>query len=195
MYHGPEFPVNLLLMNPVNHYFYHESFTMKQLFLLLLILPFFSKAQECHLKKETDRFSQLPKYTTGLINFKGGESPFQLTIDATATDIDFLFSITSTGNLCFDDASTAVISFDSARVKLTIHNSGTMNCNGFFHFNFRNTQPVPGNLQRLSTFKIASIKFTNDKKVTEVTLDGNEKAQLQQLIKCIIEQAPTLIKH
>ena len=169
---------------------------MKLLLALLLTFPFVGRAQECHLKKEVDKFTQQPKWTTGLLNFKQGKNPFSLIIDATASDIDFLFSLSSSGSsLCFNDASTAVVSFDSTRVKLTLHNGGTMNCDGYFHFNFRNTEPVPGNLQRLSAFKVNTIKFTNEKTVTEVSLDADQKKLLQDAIRCIIQEAPTLNKH
>jgi hypothetical protein len=169
---------------------------MKQLLVLLFFVPLFSKAQECNLNKVVDKFSQQPKYTTGLVTFQSGKGTFQLSIDVNATEIDLMFSLANAGdNKCFDDQSTATATFENGRTRLFLRNSGTMNCDGYFHLTYRNTPMVNYNLQRLGNMKVASIKFVSGKNTTEVTLDDQGKQTLQTMVNCIIKQAPMLIKQ
>src|SRR5215203_1292038 len=143
---------------------------MKYIFAALFILPLGLVAQECTIKKEVDKFSNQPKVTTGFFPLSSGSDKVLLSIEATATDIDFLFALNNGGDQrCFDDASTAQINYDSTRVKTAYRNSGSMNCEGLFHFNYRNTPTLPSNLVKLSKARVASIRFTgNNKTITDV---------------------------
>src|SRR5687768_11882353 len=131
---------------------------MKQLLACLLLLPAFSFAQDCNLKKTKDQFSQEPKLSTGFVPF----SAISLSIDADSKEIDFLFSINNKSEeKCFDDASTISFVFDGKQ-KANFRNTGTMNCQGLFHVTFKNVATTPSPLQRLSSKKITSIMLTGN---------------------------------
>lgn len=165
---------------------------MKLLFAALLLLPLFSLAQDCTLKKETNSFTHETRLTTGFIPFNNT----LLSIDANGTDIDFFFSINQTGDAkCFDDASTAVVVFEGNRYKTTLRNTGSMNCEGLFHFTFKNSTTTPYMLQRLATQKVSTITFNgNNKSVTVITLSDEQKQLLMDLAGCIAKEAKTLKK-
>jgi hypothetical protein len=167
---------------------------MKFVLALVLLFPLAAFSQDCQLRKEVDQFSQKPKLTTGFIQLGSGQ--VSLSIDVTATDIDFLFTFSNKDNpRCFDDLSTASFSFDSTRSKGNFRNSGTLNCEGVFHMSFRNSTTIPSGLNRLATTKTASIKFTGTgKNVFEITLTPQEKEQLMKWVSCIAAEAKTLIK-
>lgn len=165
---------------------------MKLLFAAVLLFPLFSLAQDCNLKKETNSFTHETRLTTGFIPFNTA----LLSIDANSTDIDFFFSITNAGDAkCFDDASTAVVVFDGTRYKTTFHNSGSMNCEGMFHFTFRNSTATPYALKRLATQKVSTITFNgSNKSVTVLTLSDEQKQLLMNLAACVAKEAQTLKK-
>jgi hypothetical protein len=167
---------------------------MKYIFAALFLLPLGVCAQDCTLKKQIDKFSNQPKVTSGFFPLSTGMDRVLVSIEATATEIDILFSLAQgEAQKCYDDASTAQVSYDGTRYKTTYRNSGSMNCEGLFHFNFRNTVTPASNLNRLSTTKVASIIFTgNDKAVTEVKLTEEDKVKLQDMVTCIIKEAKTL---
>lgn len=167
---------------------------MKYIFAALLLLPLGLLAQDCTLKKQIDKFSNQPKITTGFFPLSTGMDRVLVSIEATATDIDFLFALArGEEQKCYDDASTAQLSYDGTRFKTTYRNSGSMNCEGLFHFNFRNTVTPASNLKRLATTKVATIIFTgNDKSVTEVKLTEEDKVKLMDMANCIINEAKTL---
>lgn len=167
---------------------------MKYIFAALFLFPLGLFAQDCTLKKQIDKFSNQPKITTGFFPLSTGMDRVVVSIEATATDIDFLFALArGEEQKCYDDASTAQVSYDSTRYKTTYRNSGSMNCEGLFHFNFRNTATPASNLKRLATTKVASIVFTgNDKSVTEVKLTEEDKVKLMDMANCIIHEAKTL---
>jgi hypothetical protein len=79
---------------------------MKFLFCSLFFLPFFSVAQDCKLSRETDPFTKETKISTGFLALDGGS----VTIDASSTEIDFLFSIEG-ADRCYDNNCTAAIFF------------------------------------------------------------------------------------
>lgn len=167
---------------------------MKYIFAALFLLPLGALAQHCAIKKEIDKFSQQPKVTTGLFPMSSGMDKILVSIEATATDIDYLFVLNQGGEQrCYDDQSSAQLSYDSIRLKTTIRNSGSMNCEGLFHFNFRNTPTPASNLKRLAATRVAAIRFTgNDKTVTEVILTEEDKVRLMDLTNCIIKEAEAL---
>jgi hypothetical protein len=164
---------------------------MKQLLVCLLLIPAFSFAQDCNLKKTKDQFTQEPKLSTGFIPF----SAVSLSIDADGKEIDFLFSINNKSEeKCFDDASTISFVFDGKQ-KANFRNTGTMNCQGLFHVTFKNLATTPSPLQRLSSKKITSIMLTgNNNTVTTITLGETQQKELTDMISCLVKEAKTLIK-
>ena len=166
---------------------------MKRILALLLLLPVFSFAQDCALKKYLDKFSNDPRLTTGTIKLNAGHL---LSIDADSKEIDVFFMLGSNGGdaKCFDDASTATVTYEGGKLKANFKNTGSMNCEGYFHFTFKNAVATPSLLQRLGTLKIASIVFTAGKTKTEILLTDEQKAEVAKKISCITTEAKTLIK-
>jgi hypothetical protein len=161
---------------------------MKYLFPLLLLLPFVSQAQECNIKTEKDQFTQQDRLTTGFLQLTN----CRLSVTADTKELDFLFAVSA--DKCFDDASTLTVAFDDGRTKANFRNSGSMNCEGLFHFILRNTAPSNSNLQRLETKKIKSFVLTNGNVVTTILLNEEQQQRLQTAIGCISKEAKTLIK-
>ena len=159
---------------------------MKYWFPLLLLSPFFSKAQDCNLRTTKDPYTREIKVSTGLVSLNNAGYSIQVT----KSEIDFMFSIE---RKCFDDASSAAVFFEGTRVKSNFKNSGTMNCDGLFHFTFRNTNPVPSALSNLGTKKITAIRFKdNSNKETGVILTPEQQQTLTTLINCMINEAKKL---
>src|SRR5215203_5032471 len=139
---------------------------MKYFLIILTVLPLFVAAQDCHPKKEIDPFSQQPRLSTGFIKLG---SRVSVSMVADDKEIKLLFS-TGEGS-CFDDQSTAVISFDSSKTKSTQRNASAMNCDGIFTIVFRNGATTPTALQKVTLQKISSIILTdNTKKKIEIFL-------------------------
>ena len=107
---------------------------MKYGWLLGILLPLFTRAQDCKLNKETDPFTKETKLSTGFMFFSGAS----LTIDADSKEVDLLFSLEG-ANRCLDNNSTAVVHFEGTKVKMNLRNAGTMNCEGLFHFIYKNS--------------------------------------------------------
>lgn len=164
---------------------------MKQLLVIALLLPFFSFAQDCQIKKTKDQFTQEPKLSTGFASF----SSVSLSIDADSKEIDFLFSITNkTAGTCFDDVSTISFVYEGKQ-KANFRNTGTMNCEGLFHVTFKNLATTPSPLQKLATKKLTAITLVgNDKATTVVTLGPAQQQDLMDMIACIVKEGKTLIK-
>jgi hypothetical protein len=159
---------------------------MKYSFLMFFLLPLFSRAQNCTLKTTKDPYTREMKISTGLISLNSG----QFSIEATKTQIDFMFSVE---RKCFDDASTAAVLFEGSHLKTNFKNSGTMNCNGLFHFTFKNTNPSPTGLQNLGTKKISSIRFKdNTNKETSISLTGDQQQMFMKLVNCMIDESKKL---
>lgn len=164
---------------------------MKYLLLLALVIPGFLSAQDCKLNKETDPYTKEAKLSTGFIYFDGGS----VTIDADSKEIVVLFSLDG-AEKCFDDNSTADLFFEGLKTKTTIRNGGTMNCEGFFQFVFRNTNSSPTTvLQRMMTKKMTQIIFTgNSKKPVTVNIGTMEQQAIMAQAVCLVNEAKTLIK-
>jgi hypothetical protein len=166
---------------------------MKYFFALLLLLPIFSIAQDsanCKLNRETDPFTKEVKVSTGFIQLDAAS----VTIDATKTEVDFLFSIEG-ADRCFDNNSTAVIYFEGTKAKVTVKNGGSMNCEGLFHFIFKNAVTSNSTLTRLSTMKISNIVFTgNNKKEAKIELTAVDQQALVTLANCLVAESKTLLK-
>ncbi len=160
---------------------------MKYLFLAFFCLPITLFAQDCAIKKEKDQFSQQDRLTTGFMQLTN----CRLTITADGKELDFFFALG--GDKCFDDASTVSILFEDGRTKANFRNTGSMNCEGLFHFTISNTPTTNYNLDRLSTKKVKAIMFTSGKAVTTITLSADQQQQLQTAAGCMAKEAKTLL--
>ena len=95
---------------------------------------------------------------------------------------------------CFDDASTAAVFFEGTKLKTNFKNSGTMNCQGLFHFTFRNTNPSPSALLNLGAKKITAIRFKdNTAKETGISFTAEQQQTFTNLTNCIINEAKKLL--
>ena len=167
---------------------------MKKVLIFVFFSPLFSLSQDCKLKKSTDNFTHEIRLSTGFMNLNKGFDRVLLSIDANNAEVDFFFSI-SGDSKCFDNASTATVFFDGSKSKSNFKNTGTMNCEGLFHFNFRNLAGTPSSLQRFATQKISTITFTgNNKKTTIVTLTEEQKVLVMNMAACLITESKTLLK-
>lgn len=148
--------------------------------------PLFLSAQDCNLKTAKDPYTREIKVSTGLISLNNA----QYSLQATKSEIDFMFVVEGK---CFDDASAAAVFFEGTRLKSNFKNNGTTNCDGFFHFTFRNTNPLPSALSNLGTKKITSIRFKdNTNKETGILFTADQQQELANLINCIINEAKKL---
>ncbi|HEU4470005.1 MAG TPA: hypothetical protein VFR58_02895 [Flavisolibacter sp.] len=168
---------------------------MKTVFAVLFFLPLSLLAQDtCKLKKTTDPFTHETKVSTGFVPFSANGVQFSLSIDATPTEIDFFIWIKDDSK-CFDDASMAQINYEGERLKANLKNTGSMNCEGAFHFSFRNSATTPSQLQRLTDKRISSIKLTgNNKTVTDIVFSEEQKQQFLRMAACVVREAKTLVK-
>lgn len=167
---------------------------MRYSFVFMLLLPLFSFAQDslqCKLNRETDPFTKEVKISTGFIELTGAS----VTIDASKTEIDFLFSIEG-ADRCYDNNnSTAVIFFEGTKAKLTVRNGGSMNCEGLYHFIFKNTTSTTSVLTKLTTMKINHIVFTgNNKKEANIEFTPADQQAFMTLANCLVTESKTLLK-
>ena len=166
---------------------------MKFIVVISFLLPLFINAQDstaavCKLIRDTDPYTKEVRLSSGFISLQGAS----LTIDADSKEIDFFFVVDSK---CFEDESTVFIFFDGNKAKTTFRNSGQMNCDGYFHFNFRNGLSTPSVLQKLATQRVAHFIFTgNDKKAVTVDLLPDQQKALMEITSCLIAESKTLIK-
>ena len=163
---------------------------MRFLFALIFLFPLLVVAQDCKLNRETDPFTKETKISTGFLALDGGS----VTIDADAGEIDILFTLEG-ADRCFDNNSTAAIFFEGTKLKLNSRNGGSMNCEGLFHFVYRNTATPPSMLNKIMTQKINHIVFTgNNKKEATINLSAIDQQALMTLATCLVNEAKTLIK-
>lgn len=167
---------------------------MKFILVLSMMIPLFPAAQDslsknCKITREKDPFTKEIKLSTGFIPLDGG----QVTIDANKLEIDFLFSLD--GPLkCFDNNSTAFVFFEGTKLKLSSRNGGSMNCEGLFHFIFRNTASLPSMLTRMTTQKVSHIIFKgNNNKEFTVKLSPVDQQLFMTLANCLVEESKGLI--
>ncbi|TMI85869.1 MAG: hypothetical protein E6H10_01895 [Bacteroidetes bacterium] len=159
---------------------------MKYGLVLALLIPILSWSQNCNLKTTRDPYTKEIKVSTGFFSLNTARG----SIEATKSDIDFMFSL---DGKCFDNTSNAAVFFEGSRLKTNFKNTGTMNCDGLFHFTFRNTNPSPTALQNLGSKKITSIRFKdNSGKETGVTLTPAQQQQFMDLVNCLINEAKKL---
>lgn len=157
--------------------------------LILFSLPVYP--QDCALLKEKDLVTNEPKISTGFFNLQVAT----LSIDADSKNIDFFFTVDNSGK-CFDYASTVVINFEGGKLKFTLRNSGTVNCEGYFHFTFRNGPSTPSQLLNLSEKKVVSFKFIGTNKAeTSFMLAPQQQQLLMDMTACIIKEAKSLLPN
>lgn len=145
-------------------------------------------AQECKLLSETDPYTKLTRISSGFIELSGAA----VTVDADKKEIDILFSFKT--NRCFDDECAAMVSFAGTKLKLNLRNAGTMNCEGLFHFIFKNGTTVNYQLKKLATMKISQIVFTDrDDKEFPVLLTPEMQEAFQRAVQCVSNEALKLI--
>jgi hypothetical protein len=145
-------------------------------------------AQDCTLLRETDPYTKLTRISSGFLDLSGAS----VTVDADKKEIDILFSFKT--DRCFEDGSTAVISFTDTKLKLNLRNAGTMNCEGLFHFIFKNGTTVNYQLKKLATMKISQILFKdrNEKEIPVVLTPEMQEAFLRA-VQCVSKEALTLL--
>lgn len=171
---------------------------MRSLLLLFLAMPFFAPAQdttakkapECKLRRMTDPYTRETRLSTGFLKLSGGS----VTIDADSKEIDVLFTIDGLDK-CYDNNSTAAIYFEGVKTKMNNRNGGTMNCEGLFHFIFKNTALPQTPLQKMMTQRINSIVFVgNNKAESKITLSPENQERLMAIATCLVEEAKKLIQ-
>jgi len=166
---------------------------MKCIVVFCFLLPLFINAQDstavsCKLIKETDPYTKETRLSSGFMSLQGAT----LTIDADNKEIDFFFVV---DNKCFEDESTVFIFFEGSKSKTTYRNSGRMNCDGYFHFSFRNGLATPSVLQKIATQRVAHFIFTGrDKKAVTVDLLPDQQKALMEITSCLVAESKTLIK-
>ena len=169
---------------------------MKNIFIAtLFVFPFFVSAQDsCQLTKSTDPFTHLAKISTGFMPFTANGTQLSISVDASPTEIDFFIWFTK-DQKCFDEASTIQVTFEGDRYRLNLKNTGSMNCQGAFHFSFKNSANTPPQLQRLLDKKINSFHITGpNKTITDVSFSEEQKAQLHRMAACVVRDSKTLLK-
>lgn len=159
------------------------------LFLLCAATVFHAVAQDCTINRETDLFTKETRLSSGFFDLSGAS----VTVDADKKEVDILFSFKT--NRCFDDGCTATIYFAGTKFKLLLRNAGTMNCEGLFHFIFRNAVAVNYQLKKLATAKISHIVFTDrDQKSIPVNLDEPMQLKFMQAVDCVSKEAVKLLQ-
>jgi hypothetical protein len=159
------------------------------LFALCYALVFAVAAQDCNVNRETDLFTKETRLSSGFIDLSGAS----VTIDADKKELDILFSFKT--NRCFDDGCTATIYFAGTKSKLLLRNAGTMNCEGLYHFIFRNAATVNYQLKKIATAKVSHIVFTDrDQKMAPVNLDEPMQLKFMQAVDCVTKEAVKLLQ-
>lgn len=166
---------------------------MRIVFLLsicALMLTGVLAAQDCNLIKETDPYTRQTRLSTGFIELTGAS----LVADADSKEIDIM--ITFKTDRCFDDGCTAMVYFEGGKQKLSLRNGGTMNCEGLFHFVFRNGPTVNYQLKKLATLAISHMVFTDrNEKTIPVTLSVQQQEKLRNDLRCFTDEAPKLLQQ
>ena len=89
----------------------------------------------------------------------------------------------------------AGVFFEGTRAKLNYRNNGSMNCDGYFHINFKNAAATNTMLQRLASQKIARMVFANgNKEVATITFTPEQQEFFMAMANCLINEAKALVK-
>lgn len=161
---------------------------MKFILPVVCLFPVLVQAQDCRISRETDPYTRETKLSSGFISLPNGS----VSIDADSKEIDFFFVVP---DKCFNDASTVYIFFEGNKTRTTYRNAGSMNCDGYFHFTFRNSRTTTGVMQKLSSQKITQVIFTGtDKKETIISFLPDHQKVFMEAAACVVEEAKTLIR-
>ena len=153
------------------------------------LLPLLAGAQDCKIQRETDPFTKETRVSTGFIQLQAGAS---VSIDADKAQVDFFFIVP---DKCYNDQATVFIYFEGSKAKTTQRNSGSMNCEGNFHFTFKNGTLTPTVIKKLSTQKVTQFVFTsNDKKAVTISLLPDQQEKFMQAVACLDIESKKLIK-
>lgn len=160
-----------------------------QILLFCLFVVGVAHAQECKLIREQDLYTKQLHISSGFIDLNGAS----VTVDADKKEIDILFSFKT--NRCFDDQCTATIYFAGTKSKLLLRNAGTMNCEGLYHFIFRNGTTINYQLKKLATMPISQLVFTDrDQKQIPVLVDEKMQLLFMKAVQCVSEEAVKLLQ-
>jgi hypothetical protein len=163
---------------------------MKYIVVLFWLFPLCTRAQECKLIRETDPYTKETRISTGFISLQGAS----VSVDADSKEIDLFFTLTGVDK-CFDNNSTAAVYFEGTKSKMSYRNSGTMNCEGFFHIIFKNAATTNTLLQKITTQKITSIVFSaGNKKETTLKISAEQQPVLMSMAACLVNEAKALAK-
>ncbi len=163
---------------------------MKTIAIIFAIIPFLAGAQDCKVKRLTDPYTKETKVSTGFIALQGAS----VTMDADSKEIDFFLTL-SGSDKCFDNNSTVAVFLEGTKAKLNFRNSGSMNCDGYFHINFRNGTTTNSMLQKLTTQKVTSLSFSGgNKKITAITFSPEQQTSFMTWAACLVTEAKTLVK-
>lgn len=158
-------------------------------FSLLFTTAHFAQAQECKVLREQDLFTHQIKLSSGFFDLTGAS----VTVDADKKEIDLLFSFKT--DRCFDDGCSATVYFAGTKSKLLLRNAGTMNCEGLFHFIFRNGTTVNYQLKKMATTAVSQIVFTDrDQKLIPVNLDEPQQRGFMKALQCVTDEAVKLLQ-
>jgi hypothetical protein len=70
-----------------------------------------------------------------------------------------------------------------------------MNCDGYFHFTFKNGANTPLPVQKLGTIKVTQFIFTDtDKKQVVVSLLPEHQDTFMTAVNCVVNESKKLIK-
>ena len=156
---------------------------------LLFTTAHFAEAQECKVLREQDLFTHQIKLSSGFFDLTGAS----VTVDADKKEIDLLFSFKT--DRCFDDGCSATVYFAGTKSKLLLRNAGTMNCEGLFHFIFRNGTTVNYQLKKMATTAVSQIVFTDrDQKLIPVNLDEPQQRAFMKALQCVTDEAVKLLQ-
>ena len=150
---------------------------------------YFGFAQDCKVLREEDLYTRQVRLSSGFFELTGAS----VTVDADKKEIDLLFSFKT--NRCFDDGCTATVYFAGTKSKLLLRNAGTMNCEGLFHFIFRNGTTVNYQLKKMATTAVSQLVFTDrDQKLISVILDESQQRSFMKALQCVTDEAVKLLQ-
>lgn len=162
---------------------------MKYLLIALLVLPFFTSAQDCKLKKDKDAYTGKHSLSTGFFTV----GSFSLSVDVTQKEIDYFFVLKGAGNKCFDDLTTITCIMEGGKQKFLLRNKGSMNCDGILHVIMSNSATTPTALQKLASKKIITLRLTyGDTKTADINLDAAAQQLLMEKSACIAKEATSV---
>ena len=156
---------------------------------MLLTATYDADSQDCKVLREQDLYTRQVRLSSGFFDLTGAS----VTADADKKEIDLLFSFKT--NRCFDDGCTATVYFAGTKSKLLLRNAGTMNCEGLFHFIFRNGTTVNYQLKKMATTPVTQIVFTDrDQKLIPVNLDELQQRAFMRALQCVADDAVKLLQ-